>query len=100
MNLEPDPMKIRMRPDGGGYENEMMEAVYIEEADDVLAYLYCFQPHQNAARSELAQHYYGVDARNGWHSWRITLRGAPVLWTDKQVPGIGLLDPAPETAST
>lgn len=93
MILEPDPMLIRLRPKGGRYEDEMRSAVYIEEADDVLAYLHCYQPHLQPERKDLAQRYFGKDIRNGWHSWLITLRTTPVLWTDKQVPGIRLLDP-------
>ena len=88
MNLDPDPTKIRLRPFGRSCAEEMKAAVYIEEADDVLAYLFCHQPQKHAAMSELAQRYHGLDADTGWHSWLITLRASPVLWTDKQVPGI------------
>lgn len=89
-------MLIRLRPHADSYEDEMKSAVYIEEADDVLAFLYCHQPQKQPVMRELAQSYSGVDPRNGWHTWLITLRACPVLWTDKQVPGIRLLDPAAE----
>lgn len=96
MILEADPMKIRMRPHGGRYEDEMASAVYIEEAADVLAYIHCFYPGRAAKMKEIEQRYFGLDARNGWQSWLITLRRTPLLWTDKEVPGIRLL-PAAET---
>ena len=95
MILEADPLMIRMRPHGGRYEDEMANAVYIEEAADVLAYIHCFYPDKAPAMKDIAQRYFGLDARNGWHSWLITLRRTPFLWTDKEVPGIQLLEPAP-----
>jgi hypothetical protein len=97
--LEADPMKIRMRPHGGRYEDEMAKAVYIDEAADVLAYIHCFCPRRKPAMKEIAQRYFGLDARNGWHSWLITLRASPIIWTDKEVPGIRLLEPVAEISN-
>lgn len=99
MILEPDAMKIRMRPHGVRYEEEMARAIYIEEAKDVLSYIHCFCPGRQPDPRKLAQRYFGIDARNGWHSWLITLRASPILWADKQIPGIRLLEPVAETAS-
>lgn len=100
MILEPDPTKIRVRPYRGRYEDQMSEAVYIEEADDVLAYIHCFYSAERPDMQVIAQRYVGIDARNGWYSWLISLRGSPILWADKQVPGIKQLDPVAETAGT
>lgn len=88
MILEPHETKIRMRPHAKRFEDEMAQAVYIEEAKDVLAYIHCFYPLKNPDMRHIAQRYFGLDARNGWHSWLITLRTSPILWTDKEVPGI------------
>lgn len=99
MILEPDDVKIRMRPHAKRYEDEMAQAVYIEEAKDVLAYIHCYWPEKNPRMPELAQRYFGLDARNGWHSWLITLRASPILWTDKEVSGIRVLEPVRETSS-
>lgn len=93
MNLDSHAIKIRLRPHGGTFEDEMRSVVYIEEAADVMAYIHCFYPGRRPCMHELAQRYFGRDARNGWHSWLITLRASPVLWADKQVPGVTLLDP-------
>lgn len=97
--LESDPMKIRMRPHAGRYEDEMTRAVYIDEAADVLAYIHCFHAGRRPAMRDIAQRYFGLDARNGWHSWLITLRSSPILWTDKEVPGIQLLEPVAEAGT-
>jgi hypothetical protein len=101
--LDPDPTKIRLRPYRGRFEEQMAEALYIEEADDVLAYIHCFYADQRPEKQEIEQRYSGMDIRNGWHSWLISLRGSPILWADKQVPGIRVVDPvavASEIAST
>lgn len=89
-----------MRPRARTYEQEMAQAVYIEEARDVVAYIHCFYPNTCPSMSELAQRYFGLDPRNGWHSWLITLRHTPILWTDKEVPGITRLEPPIETSGT
>lgn len=95
--LEADETKTRMRPHAKRYEDEVNQAVYIEEAKDVLAYIHCYWPDKNPRMHELAQRYFGLDTRNGWHSWLITLRASPILWTDKEVPGIRLLEPVQGT---
>jgi hypothetical protein len=69
----------------------MAQACYICEGKDVLSWVHCSRREPNARFHELAQRFFGLDQRNGWHSWLVSLRGAPVIWTDRQVPDIGLL---------
>lgn len=66
----------------------MKSACYITEDKDVLAWVHCFLPMKAARLDELAQRFFGLDERNGWLSWLVSVRGAPVMWTDKQVPDI------------
>lgn len=91
MILEPDENLIRMRPHMSSYEGSMKFACYIAEDKDVLAWIHCFLPAKAARLEELTQRFFGLDHRNGWHSWLVSLRGSPVIWTDREVPAITLL---------
>jgi hypothetical protein len=96
--IPPDAAKIRLRPHMVDFAHSMALACYIAEAADVLAYLRCHYPDKRPEARDIAQRYFGVDQRNGWRSWLISLRAAPLLWTDKPVPGIAELRPLHEVS--
>jgi hypothetical protein len=95
-NMPPDAAKIRLRPHMVDYPQSMARACYVAEAADVLAYIRCHYPEKHVDMRDIAQRFFGVDQRNGWRSWLISLRATPILWTDKRVPGISELRPLHE----
>lgn len=70
----------------------MNRVVYINDADDVFAYLRCFHPERGPTQEDIAQRFFARDHRNGWDTWLITLRASPVLWANARVPGITELE--------
>jgi hypothetical protein len=89
----------QIRPHVPDYAKSMERAVYINTADDVLAYLRCFMPEKNPELRDIAQRYFGRDHRNAWSSWLITLRATPVLWSDGPIPGVTELAPIGEVGT-
>jgi hypothetical protein len=83
---------IQIRPHISDFEQSMTRRVYIESADDVLAYLLCFYPAKAPMARDVKQRHFGRDHRNDWDSWLITLRSSPVLWADAPIPDIEQLD--------
>jgi hypothetical protein len=87
---------IQIRPHAPDYAESMARTVYVQNADDVLAYMRVFFPEKCAQLEHIAQRYFGRDHRNGWESWLITLRSSPLLWADGPVPGLMNLPPPGE----
>lgn len=89
---------IQLRPHRGSFEESLKQTLFIQDADDVLAYLLCYYPELHARPEDLGQRYFGLDTRCGWNSWIITVRGASVLWSDGPIPNLSR-DSAVETES-
>lgn len=90
---------IQIRPHVSDYIQSMSRAVYINDADDLFAYVRCHYPEKRARDAEFTQRHFGPDHRNGWDSWLIMLRKSPLLWADAPVPGLTQLESLASIAS-
>ena len=96
---------IQIRPHGGTIEESMREVYFVNEADDVLAYLMCKRPDLRVRSvDELAQRHFGRDERTArydaerrvWNAWTISVRDTTTLWANGPVPNIPVRPPLEE----
>lgn len=69
----------QIRPYDKGLIHSMRDAVEIQDAQAIYAYVRCHYGILRPRDGELTQRYVGLDARTGWTNWLVMLRGHPLL---------------------